>query len=92
MCDAVSSIMYTLHMSEKKPDSERQRELNDLQRTRLSRRRMIWLLSHPLHTLSRLVSLSQSSCVLPVELTEGRGGEVVGEEPDHTMTRSPGPL
>ncbi len=50
----------------------RQRVLNDLKRTRLSRRLMIWLLSHPL-PLSRqqVVSLSPSSCVSPVELTEG---------------------
>ncbi len=36
---------------------------------------MIWLLSHPL-PLSRqqVVSLSQSYCVPPVELTDGREG------------------
>ncbi len=47
--------------------------LNDLQKTRLSAGRMIRLLTHPLPPLSReqVVSLSQSSCVSPVELTDG---------------------
>jgi hypothetical protein len=37
---------------------------------------MIWLLALPLPLLSRLqvVSLSRSSCVSPVELSDGRGG------------------
>jgi hypothetical protein len=30
-----------------------------------------------------LVSFSQSSCVSPVQFTDGRGGEVVGEQPNH---------
>ncbi len=44
---------------------------------------------HPI-PLSRqqVVSLSQSSCVLPVELTDGRGWEGVGEEPNHTRRES----
>jgi hypothetical protein len=35
-----------------------------------------------------------SFLVLPVHLTDGgrRGGELVGEEPNHTSTRKPGPL
>ncbi len=50
--------------------------LNDLQRTSLSRRCMIWLLPH-----------HQYSCVSPVERGEG-----VGEEPNHTTERKPGHL
>jgi hypothetical protein len=38
------------------------------------------------------VSLSQSSCVSPVELTDGRGGEEEDEEANHTTARKPGPL
>ncbi len=49
----------------------------------------------PLPTLSRqqIVSLSQPSCVSPVELTVRRRGDGVGEEPNHTITRQrqPGP-
>ncbi len=50
------------------------------------------LLANPL-PLSRQqdVSLSQSSCVSPLELTGGRGGGG-GEEPNHTTVRKPGPL
>jgi hypothetical protein len=35
---------------------------------------MIWLLSHPL-SRQKVVSLSKASFVLPVELTDGRGGK-----------------
>jgi hypothetical protein len=49
------------------------RVLFDLQRTMLSRCRMIWLL--PPLSRQQVVALSQSSCVTPVELTDGRGGE-----------------
>ncbi len=54
---------------------------------------MIRLLAHPLRPFSRhlLFILSQSSCVLSVELTDGRGGEGVGEEPNHMTARKPGP-
>jgi hypothetical protein len=45
-----------------------------LERTRLSRCRMIWLLS-----LQQVVSPSHSSCVSPLALTGGRGGEVGGD-------------
>ncbi len=42
---------------------------------------------------SILASLSQSSCVSQVELTEGKGGgELAGEEPNHTTARKLGPL
>jgi hypothetical protein len=51
-----------------------QRVLNDLWRTRLFRRRMIWLLAHPHLSCQQDAALSQSSCVSPVELTDGRGG------------------
>ncbi len=40
----------------------------------------------------QVVSLSQSSCVPPVELTDEREGEGVSEEPYYTTTRKPGPL
>jgi hypothetical protein len=58
----------------------KQRVFNDLLRTRLSCRRMIWLLAHLPAPISRLqvVSLSQSSYVSPVELTNGRGGRSEG--------------
>ncbi len=49
-----------------------QRVMNDIQRTRLSRRRRIWIL-HPL-SRQKVVFLSQSSCVSQVELTYGREG------------------
>ncbi len=60
--------------SNNSPPTLSQRVLNDLWRTMFSRRHMIWLLPHHLPTYSsqHAVSLSQSSCVLPVELTEGR--------------------
>jgi hypothetical protein len=47
----------------------------------------------PFLHLSReqVVSLSQSSRVWPVELTDG-GGKGAGEEPNHTTSRKPGPL
>jgi hypothetical protein len=64
-----------------------QRVLNDLRRTRLFRRLMIWLLPHPL-SCEQVVSLSQSSCVSPVELTDRRGGK----DPNHTTARKPAPL
>jgi hypothetical protein len=57
---------------------------------------MIRLLAHHLPSLSRqqIVSLSQSYCVSLVELKlTGVGREVgVGEEPDHTTVRKPGPI
>jgi hypothetical protein len=70
-----------------------QRVLNDLKRTRRSRRRMIWSPPPPTPPpLSRqqVVSLSQSSCVSPAEFTEGGGG--VREEPNHTSAEKPSPL
>ncbi len=56
----------------------KQRVLNDLERTMLSCARMIRILAHPFTLLSRqqVVSLSQSSCVSLVEFTDGsEGGE-----------------
>ncbi len=54
---------------------------------------MTRLLAHLLPPPSReqVVYLSQSSCVSPVELSEGEG-EGVGEEPNHTTARKPYPL
>jgi hypothetical protein len=53
-----------------------QRVLDDLWRTRLSCRRMICLLPHPLPPLypEQVVSLYQYSCVSPVELFVGEVG------------------
>jgi hypothetical protein len=34
----------------------------------------------------------QSSCVSPVELIDGREGEGLGKEPNHSKARKPGPL
>jgi len=47
----------------------------------VSRSRMIWLRPHPLFL--------SSSCVSPVELTDRRRVEEMGEEPNHTTTRKP---
>jgi hypothetical protein len=49
---------------------------------------------NPLPLLDQqVVSLSQSFCVLPVELTDrGGGGRGAGEELNHTMARKPGLL
>jgi hypothetical protein len=40
----------------------------------------------------QVYSFSPSSCVSPVELTDGRGGEEVEEEPNPTTARKPGLL
>jgi hypothetical protein len=50
--------------------------------------------SAPPPQLSRqqVVSLSQSSCGLPVEPTDGRWGDGVDEEPNLTTMRKSGPL
>jgi hypothetical protein len=58
--------------------------------TRLSLRRMNWLLPHPAPPLpsARCLSFSVFLCALPVELTDGRvGGKGVGEGPNHTVWR-----
>jgi hypothetical protein len=47
---------------------------------------MIWLLAHPL-SRRQVFSLSHSSCVSPVELTDGRGGKGVVEEPNQKTAR-----
>jgi hypothetical protein len=51
-----------------------------LKSKKIYRRRMVWLLlhPHPAHLPSVGISLSQSSGVSPVELTDGRGGRVGG--------------
>ncbi len=50
--------------------------------------------SPPLTPLLRqqVFSLSQSPCVSPVERIDGKGGERVGEELNHTTASKPGPL
>ncbi len=65
-----------LFLAEKGTSGGGQRVLNDCSRTRLSSGRMIRLHANPHPPLSReqVVSLSQSSCVSPVELTDERGG------------------
>ncbi len=70
---------------------ENQKVLNDLQMIKLSCCRMIRLLAHLFSPVSRkqVVSLSQSFCVSPFELTDWIGGS---EEPVYTTARKPGPL
>ena len=56
---------------------------------------MICLLAHPylLFSLSKFsLFLSLSVCMSLVELTDGRGKEVVWKEPNQTTTRKPGAL
>ncbi len=49
--------------------------------------------AYPLLSRQQLASLSESSCVSPVKLTDGRGmGEEGVFEVLHTTTRKPGPL
>jgi hypothetical protein len=62
-----------------------QRGSNDLWRIRLSRGR-IWFGSTPIPR-QQLASLSQSSCVSPVQVTGGRGRRAVGLEPNHMTAR-----
>ncbi len=72
--------MYSLLL-----DTLCQRVLNDLWRTRLSRRRMIWLLPHPLpHPLPPPISKFSIFLSLPLYrrsslLTEGGGGNGQGK-------------
>ncbi len=54
------------------PIGLKQRVLNDLQRTRLSRRRIIWLLPHP---LSPLLSASSAETEKNRKYAEERGGK-----------------
>jgi hypothetical protein len=53
---------------------------------------LVWLFRHtPPYFRQKVVSLSQSSCVSPVELTDGIGGEgEVGAKSDNG--KKPGPL
>jgi hypothetical protein len=70
-----------------------QRVLKYLKRTTFSCSPMIRLLAHPLppSPVGKL-SLFLRLLVSPVALTDGRGGGGVGEEPNHTTARKPGPL
>ncbi len=54
----------------------------------LSRVYMIWLLSHPLFPLPSVLSTSDWE---RETLDDGKGGEEVGEEPNHTTARKPDP-
>ncbi len=55
---------------------------------------IVWFGSSPTPLSSQqVVSLSQSSCVSPVEIKCRRGGGGgAGEEPNHTTAKKPGPL
>ncbi len=75
LCNAVETL-YTFFLT------QTQKVLNDLERTRLSRRNMNWLLPHP--SPPQVVSLSG-------ELADGRGVGV-GKEPNQTKARKPGHL
>ncbi len=68
------NMKATVSETDPKGNTANQRVLYNLLRTRPSCGRMIWLLPTPFPSLSRqlLVFLSQSSCVSPVELTDGR--------------------
>ncbi len=76
--DFLQKYTFFVHLLSRIIDKEIdriKRVLNDLQRARLSCRRMTCLLPHHL-PLSRqqVVSLSQPSCVSPLELAGGSGG------------------
>jgi hypothetical protein len=43
-------------------------------------------------SLHQVISLSESSCMSPFELTDRKGGRRAGEEPNQTTARKPGPL
>jgi hypothetical protein len=68
------------------------KSINDLKKTRLSRCRMIWRLPHPLPPRKK----GSLFLILPVcrwlNFLRGKGGEELGEEPNHTTARKPGPL
>jgi hypothetical protein len=64
------------------------RGLNDLQRAGLPCGRVIRLLAHPFPRRLEVTSLSQSSCVSPVGLPDGRRGEGVGVGPNNTTEES----
>ncbi len=64
---------------------ETQRVLNDLKRTRLSRRRTIWLLRHPLLSCKPVLSFSVFLWVAAYWWEKG-------EEPNHMMARKSCPL
>ncbi len=84
----IRSSMWPL----RSPDTAHQRLQSDLQRTRLSRHRLIWFLPPPppLSPVSKLsLFLSLSVCRRWSLLTNR--GEGVGEEPYHTTARKPGP-
>jgi hypothetical protein len=66
-------------------NSAPQRVLNDLWKTRLSRRRMIWLLSSHVSKLDR-----RRTCRKTEEERQLADGKVA-EEPNHTTARKPGP-
>jgi hypothetical protein len=65
-------------------------EQNDLQRTSLYRRRMIWLLPYPFHTLKSVSWTFDTEDGDRNLLTGGREG--VGEEQNYTTAKKPGPL
>jgi hypothetical protein len=64
--------------------------VNDLCRTRLSCRRMIWLLPHPHPPLPSKLERDTQETEKERQYADGRG-EGVGVEPNHTTARKPGP-
>ncbi len=70
------------------------RVLNDLQRTRLSRRRKIWLVAEllPLSRQQSCLSFSVLLCVASRACQRQRGGGDGGGAKSHDETRMPGPL
>jgi hypothetical protein len=64
--------------------------VNDLYRTRLSCRRMIWLLPHPLPSPVSKLERDTQETEKERQYADGRG-EGVGVEPNHTTPRKPGP-
>jgi hypothetical protein len=70
-----------------------QRVLNDLQRARLSRGRLIRLLAHPLpFPVSKLDRRNSEKLRKRDHLLTGEGVKGVGEELNHTTARKPCPL
>ncbi len=75
------------------PDTAHQRLQSDLQRTRLSRHRLIWLLPRPLSSLPSASCFSFSAFLCVADRAYWRyKGEGVWEQIYHTTARMPGPI
>ncbi len=53
---------------------------------------MIWLLAPPPPPLPSAISTTHRKTEKKRQLTNGKGARVVGEKPNHTTARQPGPL